>query len=92
MQAVIAVTNSTLQCEILKVIRKGCCFYQVKIFRNNFPTILLLSGIIISGLMNAGISFVGFMIDTDKHLEKLSISYSVRFLRRQCVLYEYYIL
>ena len=42
-----------------------------KIFRNNSPTILLLSGIIISGLMSAGISFVEFMADTDKQLGEI---------------------
>ena len=42
-----------------------------RIFRNNSPTILLLSGIIISGLMSAGISFVEFMADTDKQLGEI---------------------
>ena len=42
-----------------------------KMFRNNSPTILLLSGIIISGLMSAGISFVEFMADTDKQLGEI---------------------
>ena len=42
-----------------------------KIFRNNSPTILLLSGIIIGGLMSAGISFVEFMADTDKQLGEI---------------------
>lgn len=42
-----------------------------KIFRNNSPTVLLLSGIIISGLMAAGISFVEFMADTDKQLGEI---------------------
>lgn len=42
-----------------------------KIFRNNSPTVLLLSGIIVSGLMSAGISFIEFMADTDKQLGEI---------------------
>lgn len=42
-----------------------------RIFRNNSPTVLLLSGIIVSGLMSAGISFVEFMADTDKQLGEI---------------------
>ncbi len=42
-----------------------------KIFKNNSPTILLLSGIVISGFMSAGISFIEFMADTDKQLGEI---------------------
>ena len=34
-----------------------------KIFKNNSPTVLLLSGIVIGGFMSAGISFIEFMAD-----------------------------
>ena len=42
-----------------------------KIFKNNSPTILLLSGIVIGGFMSAGISFIEFMADTDKQLGEI---------------------
>lgn len=42
-----------------------------KAFRNNSPTILLLSGVVISGFMSAGISFIEFMADTDKQLGEI---------------------
>lgn len=42
-----------------------------KIFRNNSPTVLLLSGIVIGGFMSAGISFIEFMADTDKQLGEI---------------------
>lgn len=43
-----------------------------KSFRNNSPTILLLSGIIISGLMDASISFIKFMADSDNQLGEIT--------------------
>ena len=41
------------------------------IFKSQSQTTLLLSGIIVGGFMSAGISFVKFMADTDKHLGEI---------------------
>lgn len=43
-----------------------------KSFRNNSPTILLLSGIIVSGLMDALISFIKFLADSDNQLGEIT--------------------
>lgn len=42
-----------------------------RIFNNKSASILLLSGIVVGGLMSAGISFVEFMADTDKQLGEI---------------------
>ncbi len=42
-----------------------------KVFKNKSPTVLLLSGIIVSGFMSAGINFIEFMADTDKQLGEI---------------------
>lgn len=45
--------------------------FVASIFRSKSQTTLLLSGIIVGGFMNAGISFVKFMADTDKQLGEI---------------------
>ena len=45
--------------------------FVANIFGSRSQTILLLSGIIVGGFMNAGISFVKFMADTDKQLGEI---------------------
>lgn len=45
--------------------------FVAKTFKNNSPTMLLLSGIIIGGFMSAGISLIKFMADTDKQLGEI---------------------
>lgn len=43
-----------------------------RLFKNSSPTILLLSGIIISGLMDSTLSFIKFMADTDNELGEIT--------------------
>ena len=43
-----------------------------RIFRNTSPTILLLSGIVISGLMDSGIGLIKYMADSDNQLGEIT--------------------
>lgn len=43
-----------------------------KIFKNSSPTILLLSGIIVSGLMDSSLSLIKFLADSDNQLGEIT--------------------